>query len=88
MTQKKTLIFGTTAIKMKKDIFFTKNQQLHTHIIFIPLLPAKKSLASVTSRMLFSECTFTIFYLFNLFLQVPDSRLPTVLLDEQTESIR
>lgn len=87
MTQKKTLIFGTTAIKMKKDISVTKNQQLHTHI-FIPVLPAKKSLASVTSRMLFSECTFTMFYLFNLFLQVPDSRLPTVLLDEQTESIR
>lgn len=32
---------------MKKDVFVTKNQQLHTHIIFIPLLPAKKSLASL-----------------------------------------
>lgn len=34
------------------------------------------------------EQSFKAFYLLNLFLQVPDSRFPAVLPDEQTEGVR
>lgn len=46
------------------------------------------SLMHVSSGLVKTEQSFTVFYLFNLFLQVPDSRFPAVLPDEQTEGIR